>query len=323
MTARSVHEIQCRFAMGFAPTAVTERIGEIAGVGASLTWAVSCLIFSRAAVPAGALNLFKNMIAAALFVAALAGGALIAGEPLLQASTAAIGWLVLSSVIGIVVGDIFYFRCLQILGARRALVMTTVVPPLAAGFGWLALDETTSWLTGLGMLITLGGVSLVVGDTALQGDAPGHFPGSRTAGVVYGCLGSLCQASQSVLSKLAMATGVDPFEAAGIRLVTAVFLGLGVGLVLGRLRGWAVAIRASGFVWRLVLAAVCGTFFGIWFSLVAFKHSPLAVATTLTTLSPVFILPLAAMLLRQGVSRRAVLGVMIALGGVVVLGLGF
>lgn len=295
---------------------MTHYSGQLAGIAASLAWSISCLVFSRVAVPAGALNLFKNTVAASLFLLTLGGLSFLGGRTFLSADAAAWGWLVLSGGVGIVIGDLFYFRSLQILGARRALVLTTLAPPAAGVFAWWFLGETLPDLAILGILITLSGVAIAVRDPSLESDAPGHYPGSSLSGIGFGFLGSVCQALQSVFSKLGMRDTVDPLEASCIRLTTAAALGLLAGLCLGRLGEWRNKIFQKGVAPRLTGAAICGTYMGIWLSLVAFKNTQLAVAATLTALSPVFVLPIARVFLGLRLSPRAVLGVVVALSGV-------
>ncbi len=62
-----------------------------------------------------------------------------------------------------------------------------------------------------------------------------------------------------------------------------------------------------------------GPFLGVWMSLVASDRAPLGVAQTLCGLSPVFILPFAALIHKERVSPRAVLGAVVAVGGSAVL----
>src|SRR6185436_6508297 len=112
-------------------------VGEPAGVLASVPSAVSSLLWSRIYAPAAAMNLFKNAIAAVLVSAALLAATLNAGEPLFHAAGADVAWLVLSAIVGIVLGDTCYFRRLQVLGPRKSLVLATLAPPLAALGAWL------------------------------------------------------------------------------------------------------------------------------------------------------------------------------------------
>src|SRR5262245_65488339 len=110
---------------------MNERAGEIAALLASLSWAIGSLVFSRVRAAPFALNLFKNSLAALLFLASLAVLTLGFGRPVPSPAAASLGWLALSSLIGLVIGDTFYFQSLQALGPRRALVLPTLPPTRA------------------------------------------------------------------------------------------------------------------------------------------------------------------------------------------------
>jgi drug/metabolite transporter (DMT)-like permease len=159
---------------------------------------------------------------------------------------------------------------------------------------------------------------LVIGDPRLKGDAAGHYPGSTAAGVLNGFLGSLCQALGVVFSKKGM-EAVEPLEASFIRLATAAGVVFLLALLLGKLGDWRRLLLAPGVPAPLAGAATCGTYLGIWLSLTAFKHTKLAVATTLTALSPVFVLPLAWVFLGSRITPRALAGACLAVGGVAML----
>jgi drug/metabolite transporter (DMT)-like permease len=63
------------------------------------------------------------------------------------------------------------------------------------------------------------------------------------------------------------------------------------------------------------LAALLGTYLGIWLQQVSFKYTPAGIAQALLATSPLFVLPMAA-LLGDRISWRAVLGVLVAIGGI-------
>jgi drug/metabolite transporter (DMT)-like permease len=73
----------------------------------------------------------------------------------------AVGHLMLSSVIGIVIGDWAWLRGLQILGARRVILMDSLKPFLAALFGWIILDEDLRLAALGGIVLTVAGVLIV------------------------------------------------------------------------------------------------------------------------------------------------------------------
>jgi drug/metabolite transporter (DMT)-like permease len=66
-----------------------------------------------------------------------------------------VGFLMLSSTIGILIGDWTWLQALQLMGARRVILMDSIKPFLAALFGWWLLDEDLR-------LAALGGIALTV-----------------------------------------------------------------------------------------------------------------------------------------------------------------
>ena len=61
------------------------------------------------------------------------------------------------------------------------------------------------------------------------------------------------------------------------------------------------------------------TFGGFWLSLLAIKNLDVATANTLIATEPVFVLPLAAVFLRQKITGRAVAGTSVAVVGIILL----
>ncbi len=77
---------------------------------------------------------------------------------------------------------------------------------------------------------------------------------------------------------------------------------------------------ASGIPWaRLVLAAFLGQFLAMLLWLAGYKYTLASVAAILNETASVFILVLAAIWLKEPLTRRAAIGVMLTLGGVSVM----
>jgi drug/metabolite transporter (DMT)-like permease len=74
----------------------------------------------------------------------------------------------------------------------------------------------------------------------------------------------------------------------------------------------------SGYAFTFC-GAIVGPYLGVWMSLVAFDHTSLGVAQTLCSLPPVFVLPIMIWVYREPVSRRAVLGALLAVAGLPLL----
>jgi hypothetical protein len=87
-------------------------------------------------------------------------------------------FLILSAFIGIVVGDLLWLEALQLIGARRVIVVDTLKPFCAALFGYLLLGESVNWFSGLGMLLTMTGVLFV--SLEKENDPTGPSPSTIT-----------------------------------------------------------------------------------------------------------------------------------------------
>ena len=104
--------------------------GEVAALGAAFIWAAASIVYTgvgRQLSPL-VLNLVKGLIAIALLFLTL----VFLGKLLPSVSLMPVLLLLISGVIGIGIGDTAYFAALNSLGARRALVLESLSPPLGA-----------------------------------------------------------------------------------------------------------------------------------------------------------------------------------------------
>ncbi|GAX16681.1 hypothetical protein FisN_21Hu121 [Fistulifera solaris] len=72
-----------------------------------------------------------------------------------------VGFLILSSILGLLVGDWVWLEGMRVLGARKVIVMDTLKPFLAALLGRVFLHEHLSILAYLGLVLTAIGVVMV------------------------------------------------------------------------------------------------------------------------------------------------------------------
>ncbi|MBM79659.1 MAG: hypothetical protein CMJ78_03570 [Planctomycetaceae bacterium] len=293
-------------------------IGESAALTAACCWAVASMFYCRIPLSAWAINLSKNVFTSIVLLVHLSIVAAVSSRPIFSASGSAWGWLMMSGIVGIALGDTFYFRSLQILGPRRGLVVATMAPLFGALVGWLWLDETLGMQEWLGIAITLSAIIAVVSEDQQQDESPGLYPASSMVGFAYGTLASICTSMGGALSKVGMAD-CDPLEATFIRIIVCVPLMALFAMGKGKLREVASqSLKPANLKW-FVPAALSGTWIGIWLSQVAYKFSDIAIALTLLTTSPLFAIPMVALFLRQRVSWRAILATIIAVVGVGIL----
>ena len=116
------------------------------------------------------LNIFKCSFASALFGAACAatsGGF----DRLDSAGDDAKGFLVLSSVLGICLGDIAWLVALKAIGARRVILVDALGPPMAAVLAHFFLGERVGVVGYVGMVVTVVGVAVAALEREQGGDA--------------------------------------------------------------------------------------------------------------------------------------------------------
>ena len=224
--------------------------------------------------------------------------------------------LAVSGLIGISLGDTAWFASLRALGPRKALLLSTLAPPLTFLIALFVLDEGLSARSLLGSAITLGGVFWVITEETTAT----RYRGSIWRGLGWGFLAALAQAIGTILSRSVLSQSeVLPLTSAALRL-GAGMLGL-LPLVLLR-HGVRISLREYKPLLVLVIpATIIGTFLALWLQQVALEQAPAGLVQTLLATSPVFVLPMLA-LRGEGVSLRALAGALLACGGVALL-LGF
>ncbi|MEO2018515.1 MAG: DMT family transporter [Fuerstiella sp.] len=289
--------------------------GEIAALAAAVFWAAASLWYGKTNLSAWGMNLGKNVLASLILLVQLYVMSSLTHSDMFQADARAWSWLSLGGVVGIMIGDTCYFRSLQILGPRKALIVSTTAPIFGAILGYLLLDEAVTVTIAVGILVTTAAVAWVVSDGRSTDEAPGLFPGSTRAGVAAGIFGAICQAVGAVCSKVGMES-CDPIEAALIRLAVSAVGAFVVVAALGQVRSVIAKLADVSLLRRFVPAVITGTWLGIWLSQVAFKHATVSVAITLLATTPLFAIPLVRIFYGHRVSGVAVAGTVLAIFGV-------
>ncbi len=273
------------------------------------------MLWGRLKLSALTLNQFKNVFGCVLIGGHLLVAGLMAGTLTFTTSSTAWGWLTLSGLIGIVVGDTFYFRSLQILGPRRALIVACFSPLFAVALGGQYLGELPSASVSAGILLTMISVIAVVSDRKANAESPGLMPGSLTAGVLFGIGGAFCQAIGGLFSTLGM-TECSPLEATLIRLLAAAIITSMWMFIRTRKQNQFLHGFTKANLRFLIPATAIGTWLGIWLSQVAYQGGNLAVIQTLLSTCPLFAIPVIWLADGHKVSRQAIIGTAFALLGI-------
>lgn len=299
---------------------INNFIGEIAALSASFLWATASVVYTRLGIriPPLQLNFYKGIIAIAFILITLVGQqTILANLSLFPAIL-----LFISGVVGIGLGDTAYFAALNSIGARRTLLLETSSPPMGATLALILFGEQLVPLAWCGILLTLLGIIWVISErnpVSVTGRGEQMF---ASKGIIWAILGAIAQAIGSVISRFALLqSDISPLESSLIRLIAGSFMVFCLLLwrnsfnALQTVFQWRLSRRSLG---AIAIAAFGSTYLGIWLQQTSLKFSPTGIAQTLLATSPLFILPIVA-LMGEKVSIRAILGALISLGGITLL----
>lgn len=291
----------------------TAALGHAAALACAAMWAVSTLLFGRAAqsVDVRMLNLLKCAIGA-LFLGVTS---LYLGDlPHLAARDVVV--LGASAVLGVIIADVAYFVALRELGASRGVLFVSLVPVSTALLAVPVLGEPLTPRMLAGMALTLTGVTLVVREKAqpAASSTTGN-PSSWRTGILGGAVYCLAQAAANVLTKSADVS-LSPLALSSTRMAMgAVLVGLWL-LVSTRGRLPLQGVRAS--LPSVTLAIFLGTYVGLVLGTYALRTVSAGVATTLVATTPLFALGFS-LFMGERPSLRATAGAVLALCGVALL----
>lgn len=294
-----------------------ETLGEIAGLLTSLSFATTAVILTRAGLQVGSVISNRTRVAfALLFLLVL--NLVLFGAPLpLGADPRRWIWLALSGVIGLALGDAFLIQSYVMIGPRLGMLLLSLSTIFAALEAWLAFGETLHLFQIIGIAVTLTGTIWVILERGNHREPAVARP---ALGVVFGLLGALGQGTGLVLSKQGMLGSFSPINGNVIRMLAAA-LALWLVAVLQRQAGRTIQVLRENpsAIRRLAIVALIGPVIGVSLSLLAVQLSPVGVASMLTSLSPVLMLPIAHFVNRERVGWGAIAGTLLAMGGVAML----
>ncbi len=292
-------------------------IGELSALFTSVLWAGTSVLFTKATQQVGSIIVNRIRIILALLFLMLWNWAFYGYLLPFDAGADRWLWFSLSGAIGYALGDVFLFKSFLCIGAQRGMLMMSLAPLMSAGLAWIFFGETLSGVQMLGVLVTLAGIAWVI----LRGrNGTNSQVCNPVQGVLFGLGAAAGQAVGFVLSKPGLADGFSPIAGNSIRMLAAVIVLWGLASVQGKVRETINSMREQPkvFGW-LTMAAFTGPVLGATMSLFALQHTEVGIASTLIALPPVFLLPISWVVLKEKFDWGAVLGTLIAIGGVALL----
>jgi drug/metabolite transporter (DMT)-like permease len=295
------------------------QFGVLLGLLVAGCWTASSLSFSAASRRIGSVpvNLIRLVVALLLLSAF---SAIVRGQALpTDATRYQVLWLTLSGVAGFFIGDLTLFRAFVLIGPRRATLIMSLAPAFTAVCAWALVGERLTAMQSLGMLMTLAGVMWVIAERSNTPRAPitvtSTTPDTDTSeqalspdrvalrkGVLLGLCGAFGQGLGAALTKLAYAHGTyDAFGSTQIRAAAAVPLFALFILATGRTGHTIRSLRNGRAMTFLSIGATAGPFLGVSMFNASIARVPSGVTSILAGMVPVFMLPIAAVALRERV----------------------
>lgn len=303
-------------------------IGELISIGVAISWTATALLSEFGSKRLG--NLTLNVLRMVLTLSFTLALFLTAGDGswLMDVPTKAMGWMLLSGVVGYVIGDFCLFQCYIIIGSRYGQLFMTLAPLAAALMAWVTLGQQMTLMSIVAMLVTLFGIGISV-----LGRGEHHKVSLKLPlnGVLYAIGAALCQGVGLVLSKIgmdhyevsaSMPEWLVPFSANFYRCIAGI---IGFTLLLYFRDGMEPLREAMHDKKGLSVATattIFGPFVGVGFSLMAVQYTAAGIASTLMAMTPIIILLPSYWLFHEKITWRAVVGAFISVIGVSLFFLG-
>jgi len=287
--------------------------GETFALSSALTWALAVILLRRSGetLPAFELNLFKNCFGIVLFIPTI----LLVNGVALPYYTAAELWLVFfSGVLGIAVADTWYLKALNVMGASRTGIVSSLFSPFVILLSAIFLDERMVPWQWLGFVLVMAGVLLVT------------WRAHRSEVDV-----------EDVKKGVMFATGAVFMMAVGVVMVKEILetrsflwtvelrlVGGAVGMLLFVLARHRWKNVRDNFKlqqpWGMImLASFLGSYFALILWLAGYKLIDASVASVLNETNVVFIVLLAWLMLGEHINRRRLVGMGLTIAGVTIM----
>lgn len=280
-------------------------------------WTLSMLAWTLAGRRIGSLAVsFLRLLIALLFLIAYGG---LIRHRWLPTDADGRTWLLLalSGVAGYFLSDLCAFRALLLIGPRRTLLLQSLSPPTAAIISWVFLGEALSARHWLAMAVTLAGITWVVLERRERTELE-HSPRQLRLGVLLAVAAAVAQATGMVLSR----QGIGNFDAVAATLIRVLGALPGYLVFVTVLRRWPsifAAVRHTRAMAIVFTGSLIGPLLGVVLCMIALRHCPAGVVTTIVSTMPVLVLPFSILLFHEKVSLRAVAGAVLSVVGVALM----
>ena len=292
--------------------------GEIFSLCSAIFWALAVIFLKQAGekIHPIALNLFKNALGVFLISLTL----VIIGDPIIFPykevfSNEDYFRMFISGVIGMGIADIIFLHSLNIIGAGISALVDTVYSPFVIFFAYILLGEHLAPLQFLGAGCIIG--AIIFASLKLQ-----NIQITRKR-LKYGIFLGIFAISMMAFGIVLVKPVLTKFQGdvskllwiAGFRLVPGSLVPLIIFLFLNNKYNLLKAFKDRKIWFPLIGGSVFATYLGISFWIIGMSLTNASTASILNQTATIFILIFARIFLKEPLTQRRVIAILIAMTG--------
>ncbi|WP_048148616.1 DMT family transporter [Palaeococcus ferrophilus] len=288
---------------------MTMITGILYALTSALGWGTASVLIkmgmkNRKAVTA---NIVRLYFVALLYIGVIILGGRVGDVTSLSARQLTIAFI--SAQFGFVIGDYFYFNALRIAGVSRTVPITSSYPLWAILWAYLFLGRSVTLNVIIGALLVFSAILIV-----RRAEEREHIEGK---GFVFALLAPISWSLAITLLDY-LSSSIDVFTLAAIRMI---FAAVGVSVFLPRYAGDLKSLTLRELL-ILASAGILGLFIGQYAFVAAVSTIGSQIATPVTAINPIVSSTLAIIVLKEPPNSRILLGLILAVAGIVVISLG-
>ena len=215
--------------------------------------------------------------------------------------------IVLSSVIGIIIGDTFLFVCLKRLGPRRQALLFSMQIPFTIILAEVFLQTLPSLIEIIGCALIFSGILIAIQfNRTIPDDDLENIQGNKYTGLFAGIGLALCQSIGIILMKPALQT-TDPIIVSYLRVIVAAVIMFGSLFFIKNNQLWDKMKNIKITLFSIFLGFM-GMGVGMTMLIYALKYGNPGVISTLSSTMPIMIIPILWIVTKNYAGHLAVMG---------------
>ncbi|HEX9015126.1 MAG TPA: DMT family transporter [Chloroflexota bacterium] len=287
-------------------------IGELSGLGSAAAWALISTVMRSMSNRINPISVNALRCAYAAVFTIILVVAFGEAPRLMSIPMAGVAMIVLSGLLGQGMGDGMFVVSMKMIGAARAMPISSTQPLLTMVLAVIFLGERVTVQSGAGTVVVLLGVYLLAFPYGPLSQVGRLISSADRGGIALALGAALCWSVSSIFLKLALGeVGVLPTNV--IRMVVAATLLFGFGATVNRREVLAGVDRRGLAIMGVV--GLLGTASSLGY-VTAVTYIGVAKAAVCVSTSPFFGLPLSLFVLKEKVNLRILLGSLLCVSGI-------